>query len=298
MINPERKLLSPALRKQLLGFENTCREGARDFSGEKKFQVTDFLIHRYPDRAVLLATGKCFARCSFCFRRDWWDGREIDRRGMQAAKEYLRAHPAARELIISGGDPLTLTDGKLRELLACFSSLPFLNLFRVASRALSFKPERVGPGLAKVFRQSRKPVWFISHFNHGDEINQAVAAAVKRLRLAGVPVLNQTVLLKGVNDRVSVLSELFRSLAGLGVKPYYLFQCDPCPGGERFATDLEKSIALVRQLSGLSGIVVPRFAFELPGYGKLSPEPEWQIRKRARHYQLTSPAGKTYFYPR
>jgi len=273
--------------------------GVPDFCGEKKFMAADFLIHRYPDRAVLLASDQCFCLCRFCFRKGMWGRPEkvITDKDIETAIKYLKAHPGVRELVISGGDPLTLSNRKIKKIINSFDSLSQLNLIRVASRALTFFPGRIDAGLLSLFKKSRKQFWFVSHFNHPDELGRETLAAVKRLRLAGIPMLNQTVLLKGINDRAELLIDLFSRLAGAGVKPYYLFQCDPAPGASHFSTDLEKSLEIYEELCRYSGVIAPRFAFELPGYGKVSPSPGWNIVKTKRGYRVTSPRKKNYFYP-
>jgi len=279
--------------------EENQRLGFPDFCGEKKFMAAEFLLHRYPDRAVLLSTNQCFGHCRFCFRRDAWTEpvKRIDRQALSGAQEYLRRHPGIKELVISGGDPLTLSNRGIKNLLRSFDSLPQLSLIRVASRALSFCPRRIDPELTRIFRTSRKQVWFISHFNHARELGRETVTAIKRLKSAGIIILNQTVLLKGINDRAEILADLFRRLASLGVKPYYLFQCDPCPGAVHFTTDLLKSLALMEKLGKNSGIIIPRFALELPGFGKLSPGPNWEIAREGRGFCIISPSGKKYFYP-
>jgi lysine 2,3-aminomutase len=289
----------PLMLQVIPGEQEKAGNGVPDFCGEKKFLATDFLIHRYPDRAVLLASSQCFCRCRFCFRKGIWGrpDKAINDSELQRAIKYFGAHPGIRELIISGGDPLTLSNRKLNKIINSFATLSKLNLIRVASRALTFLPARIDAGLVSIFKKSRKQVWFVSHFNHSDELGRESLAAITRLRLAGISILNQTVLLKGVNDCPDILAELFGGLAKAGVKPYYLFQCDPAPGVSHFSTDLQKSIEIYEELCRSSGLIVPRFAFELPGYGKVSPGPGWDIIKTSRGYRLTSPGKKKYFYP-
>ena len=289
----------PLLKQVISAPEEKSGQGIVDFCGEGKFYATEFLVHRYPDRAVLLATNRCFGHCRFCFRKNLWNdpGKKIDEQGLWEAAGYLKKNSGIKELIISGGDPLTLSTRELKKIIARFAVLPQISLIRIASRALTFAPERIDAGLLKILKSSRKQIWFVSHINHGRELGRGGIAAIARLRKAGIPVLNQTVLLKGINDRSEVLIDLFRRLAGLGVKPYYLFQCDPVPGSRHFATNLKKSLALVAKLSENSGIISPRFAFELPGYGKLAWGPGWEIIQTLRGNIIVSPSRKKYFYP-
>jgi len=288
------------LRMQVIPRPEEQKEsGCPDFNREQEYMVSNFLIHRYPDRAVLLASSRCFGHCRFCFRKSRWAEPEerIADQSIKAAAKYIKAHPEIRELIISGGDPLVLSNRELRELIRNFDCLAPLDLIRLASRALSFFPDRIDPGLIRILGKSRKRIWFVSHFNHPRELSARASASIDRLLKAGIPILNQTVLLKGINDSAEILSGLFSALTRLGVKPYYLFQCDPAKGAAHFATDLKKSLELVRNLSEISGIALPRFAFELPGFGKLSPGPNWKIEKQGRAYRISSPSQKVYFYP-
>jgi lysine 2,3-aminomutase len=210
---------------------------------------------------------------------------------------YLLQHNEIKEVIISGGDPFLLPDYRLERLIKRLGRVPNLNLIRIASRALCFHPGRINSGLIRVLRNSKKQVWFISHFNHPAELGPEVRTAAKKLIAAGIPVLSQTVLLKGINDRVEILLALFRELAGLGIKPYQLFQCDPAPGAAHFATELSDSLKLVENFGKVSGILLPRFALELPGYGKLSPGPGWKIARQTGSYRLVSPEGRSFRYP-
>jgi lysine 2,3-aminomutase len=290
---------SDPLRKQVIpAADEMAIKGIRDFCGEIKYLATDYLIHRYSDRAVLLAGNRCFCNCRFCFRKERLaKAKTIDNGSIDQAVKYIKKHAAIRELIISGGDPLTLPNEKLKVLFSNFGSLDQLKLIRVASRALTFFPARLDRGLIRLIKNSKKQIWFVSHFNHPAELGRESLSAIRKLRLAGIPVINQTVLLKGINDNADVLADLFCRLAGSGVKPYYLFQCDPAPGARHFSTDLEKSLEIYEQLCLRSGLIVPRFAFELPGYGKVSPGPGWKIVKDRNGYRVSSPWKKEYFYP-
>lgn len=290
-----------ALERQIIPCpEEQEGRGIADFCEEVKYQRGRSLIHKYPDRAVILATNQCFEYCRFCFRRNLWLEKpwKIGIEDLSQIVRYLRKHFEIKEIIISGGDPLTLTNQELVKLIKVMNLFQQLKLARLASRALSFCPDRVDSGLVRILKQSQNRIWFISHFNHPGELNSGARQGIKRLFEAGIPILNQTVLLKGINNRVKTLLSLFRELAGLGVKPYYLFQCDPVPGAAYFATDLIASLKIYEKLNQYSGIIVPRFAFELPGYGKVSLGAGWRIKRGERNYVVVSPSGERYIYPR
>jgi lysine 2,3-aminomutase len=290
---------SDPLRRQVIpDTREKQSSGVADFCGEHNFYVNDFLIHRYPDRAVLLATNKCFGHCRFCFRKTRWleSERTLGDKELRDAVKYLKSNPRIKELIISGGDPLTLSNEHLNKIISAFDSSAQLRSIRIASRALTFYPKRVDAKLARLIKRSRKQVWFVSHFNHGREITKETSKAITILRQAGIPILNQTVLLKGINDKTQTLADLFGKLSRLGVKPYYLFQCDPVIGATHLTTALQRSFAIVDELGRNSGIIVPRFALEIPLAGKISPGPGWQTTRQGREYQMVSPLGNFYFY--
>ena len=273
--------------------------GIRDFSQESRYRIFPWLIHRYPDRVVVLASNRCFAYCRFCFRQDFLaqDPFQIGEEEIKTLIRYLKVHPEVKEVIISGGDPLTLSDSILKKLIEKLGKVEHLTLLRLATRGLSFFPERFNSELVNILKEASKPIWLVSHFNHHQELTSETQKAISLLRKAGIPTLNQTVLLKGVNNSSRILSQLFSRLTGMGIKPYYLFQCDPVPGAIDFATPLEESFQIMNELSQLSGLALPRFALELPGYGKLSFFAGWKIQREKEHYLFISPWGKTYLYP-
>jgi len=280
-------------------FEEIEGEGVHDFCEERKFKKGNYLIHKYPDRAVLLLTNQCFAYCRFCFRRYLWKEKPLKNNDPEIKRiiKYISQHIEIKDLILSGGDPLTLTNQALNNWVKLINQVKHIKLIRIATRALTFYPARINSGLLSIFRQSKKQVWFLSHFNHPAELTPLARTGIKKIKDSGVPVLNQTVLLRGVNDRAEILLELFQELSSLGVKPYYVFQCDPVPGATHYWTELGKSLDLMNELSNYSGIMVPKFALEVPGYGKLCPGPGWQIARKENRYEIVSPAGEKYKYP-
>ena len=233
------------------------------------------LIHRYPDRAVLLTTGKCATRCRFCFRkRTWADGNElsdISKAELAEVCAYLRATPTISEVLISGGDPLMLSCEKLQFILDELSSIESVSILRIGSRVPVTLPALISSETIKMLA-SYPGLWLMTHFNHPRELTNESITLCQEIIKAGIPILNQTVLLKGVNDDSETLENLFRKLIAIKVKPHYLYHVDPVRGVRHFATGIEKGLEILTQFrSKLSSIAVPTFAIDLPeGGGKVA----------------------------
>jgi EF-P beta-lysylation protein EpmB len=225
------------------------------------------VLHKYRGRALLVVTGACAVHCRYCFRRHFpYAGEALNTGAWDAAVDYLAGDPSIHEVILSGGDPLTLTDGRLAELARRLAAVPHLRRLRVHSRLPVVLPERVDEALLAWLAGGRLQPVMVIHANHGREIDTAVAAAVGRLRDAGVPVLNQTVMLAGVNDSVEALADLSERLFAAGALPYYLHQLDPVAGAAHFAVADDHAAALVAELAArLPGYLVPRLVREVPG---------------------------------
>ncbi len=238
------------------------------------------LIHRYEDRVVLLATGRCAMRCRFCFRkRAWTCGTELEdlsEEQLQEVAQYLRATPAIREVLVSGGDPLMLPFEHFKEIVDTLSAIPSIQVIRIGSRIPVVWPERIDDKLAR-YLGAIPGLWLATHFNHPREVTPEAIGACERLIRTGVPLLNQTVLLKGVNADPEVLEDLFRRLIAIRVKPHYLFHVDPVRGVRHFATGIEKGLEMLRYFRPrLSSIAVPTFAIDLPeGGGKVALQPDY-----------------------
>lgn len=252
---------------------------------EEKYKVTERLVHRYPDRVLLLATGKCFLRCRFCLRKRFWNGTdnnlpEITLGQIEDAYKYIVEHKEVRELLLSGGDVLTLDAEKIDFMLQKFSSIEYLDVIRVGSRLLTVEPDRINGRLLEVLTAYPK-VWYMSHFNHPDEISEQTAQAAQRLVSKGVMILNQTVLMKGINDNAETLIELCQKLTRIKIKPHYLFHIDPVRGVRHFATGIQKGRELLKDMRGkLSSISTPVFAIDLPGGGgKVSLQYDYESSK-------------------
>jgi len=266
-------------------------DGATDVPG---------LVHRYPDRVLLLVTGRCAVHCRFCMRRRLV-GRPVGDRGeawRDAVRAYLGDHPEVREVILSGGDPLVLSDPEIDALLTAVRSVEHVQLVRVDTRMPVVRPARVSDDLAAMLR-GHAPAWVVTHFNHPRELTAEAVAACGRLVDAGVPVDNQAVLLAGINDRLEVLEALCRGLLAARVRPYYLHQCDPVQGTAHFRTPLEVGQRLVGQLHGrIAGLGVPRFAVDTPGgHGKVIVAPDTPLERDGEFVILRAPDGATVRYP-
>jgi lysine 2,3-aminomutase len=241
--------------------------------GDHAFSPTPRLTHRHADRVLLFPTYQCAVYCRFCFRKESLTsiGRGYTREALEPALAYIAEHPEIREVILTGGDPLSLPDTALAAIRARLEAIPHLRLLRIHTRVPVALPSRITPGLVQAL-QGRLMVTVVTHFNHPRELTQAAEAACRAMRQAGFVLLNQSVLLKGINDKVEVLEELCRELMyRLGVKPYYLHHGDLARGMAHRRTTIAEGQALVAELRRrLSGICNPTYVIDLPdGGGKV-----------------------------
>jgi lysine 2,3-aminomutase len=229
------------------------------------------VIHRYPDRVVFLVSSQCAMYCRHCMRkRRVGRGEKITRASLEQGIDYIRSTPAVREVILSGGDPLVLSDERLEWILGAIRMVSHVEIIRIHTRVPCALPRRVTIGLAKMLKTFH-PLYVNIQFNHPDEITPESAAACERLADAGIPLGSQTVLLKGINDNADVMEELLRSLMRIRVKPYYLHHGDPVCGAGHFRTSVEKGLEIMRALYGrIDPIGIPRYVVDLPkGGGKV-----------------------------
>ena len=225
------------------------------------------IVHRYPDRALLMPTSACAVYCRFCFRRERVgpSGDALTSEELERALAYLESHPEIWEVILSGGDPLVLSPRRLGALVRRLDAIAHIRVIRVHTRVPAADPALVSPELVAALA-AEKAVWVVLHANHVRELDDAARAACARLTSAGIPMLAQTVLLAGVNDDPAALEELFRALVGLRVKPYYLHHLDLAPGTARFRTSIAAGQELVRGLRGrVSGLCQPTYVLDVPG---------------------------------
>ncbi len=222
------------------------------------------LLHKYPGRALLLATGACAMNCRFCFRQNF--EYETEQKSFENELRLIADDPSLKEIILSGGDALSLSNAVLQELTQGLSAIPHLSLLRFHTRFPLGIPERLDEDFIELLATCRLQIWFVIHCNHPLELDADVAAALRKIQKLGIPVLNQFVLLKGVNDTFPILKELHERLIECGIIPYYMHQLDRVQGAAHFEVDREEGLALIQQLrASLPGYAVPRFAVEIPG---------------------------------
>lgn len=230
------------------------------------------LLHKYQGRVLLTTTGACAVHCRYCFRRHYPYGEANPQRNQQQTLDYLRRHSEVSEVILSGGDPLTLSDGKLGQFTQALHGISHVKRLRIHSRVPVVLPERVDSGLLGWLHATRLQTVLVIHSNHPNEIDPAVQAAMQRLRTAGVSLLNQSVLLRGVNDQPDTLTALSERLIAAGVLPYYLHQLDPVRGAAHFAVTDDTAKLLINQLRDrLPGYLVPRLVREEAGQAAKTP---------------------------
>lgn len=231
------------------------------------------LKRRFPDRVLVMAYDQCAMACRHCTRKGLLKGAEVVRTPAQlaAAAAWVQAHPEVREVLLSGGDPLLLADSRILTFVRAFARLPQIDAVRIGTRVPVTLPMRVTPELARGLGAFKK-VWVNTQFNHAREITPEAAAACARLVDAGIPVSNQCVLLKGVNDSVEALFDLCTGLQRIRVRPYYVFQCDPVAGIAHFRVPLRRARRLERELAvRVGGLALPRFVMDLPGSLRKTP---------------------------
>jgi len=231
------------------------------------------LTHRYPDRVLLLITDMCSMYCRHCTRRRFAGQKDDESPGdnIQKAIDYIAATPQVRDVLLSGGDALMVSDAKLESIIKRLRDISHVEIIRIGSRVPVVCPQRITPKLVEMLKQYH-PIWLNTHFNHPDEITIESAAACERLANAGIPLGNQSVLLRGVNDCVNIMKRLVHKLVKIRVRPYYIYQCDLSMGLEHFRTPVSKGIEIIEGLRGhTSGYAVPTFVVDAPGGGGKTP---------------------------
>lgn len=256
------------------------------------------LTHRYPDRVILHATRTCEVYCRFCFRRETvGETAHLAEPEFARALDHLAAHPQVREVILTGGDPLTLSPRRLKDWLSRLSALPSLDVIRLHTRIPVVAPERITDALIDAL-DLPQAVFLVLHINHPDELTPAAQAALRRLNRAGVALLSQTVLLKGVNADADTLEALFRALIRARVKPYYLHHCDLAKGTSHFRTTIAEGQAIMAALRArLSGIAQPTYVLDIPGgHGKVPIGPSYLTETAPGDWQVNDPKGLRHRY--
>jgi lysine 2,3-aminomutase len=271
--DPIRRMIVPSSREADGG-------GSDDPLSEKDDQVAPGLSHRYPDRVLFVVTSFCSSYCRFCIRKRNWKNSDAasTRAQVDEAIAYLRAHEEVRDVLLSGGDPLTLPLDQLDYILQQIRSVRHVEFVRMGSREPVMLPMRIAGDLLRVLDRNGSP-WINTHFNHPREITEESAQACEKLARLGIPLNNQTVLLAGVNDDAATITELFRRLLSIRVRPYYLYHCDPVVGASHFRTSIWKGVELIEALRGhTTGLAVPTFVVDAPGgAGKIPLMPNYLI---------------------
>ena len=274
-MDPVRRILMPTAAELSHG-----RQSMLDPLGEKKNNPAPRIIHRYPDRLLFLVTDTCSVYCRYCTRKHFTGNDEAFVRSAdyEKALAYIRSKTGLREVILSGGDPLTLGDAVLDRVLTDLRSIEHVEIIRIGTRMPVVCPMRVTPALARVI-QKHHPVYVMTHFNHPRELTAEAAASLKLLADHGTPLFNQLVLLNGVNNHPAVIQALSRRLLYLRVKPYYMFQCDPSEGTDHLRTSVDDSLEIQRELWGrLSGLAMPNLSLDIPdGGGKAAYVPNFEV---------------------
>jgi lysine 2,3-aminomutase len=266
---------------------------------EERDMPTPGITHRYPDRVLFYTTHNCPVYCRHCTRK-----RKVAHPTSAAAKRqiedslaYIAAHPEIRDVVISGGDPLSLSDERLDYILGRLRGIPHVEIFRLGTRNLVTLPQRVTDDFVRMLREHH-PVYVNTHFNHPKECTAEAFEAARRIADAGCPIGNQMVLLKGVNDDPAIVKELNHKLLLMRIRPYYIYQCDLAKGISHFRTPVETGIRIIESLRGhTSGLAVPQFVVDAPmGGGKIPVNPQYVVRREGKKWVLRNYAGKEFEY--
>lgn len=257
------------------------------------------LVHRYPDRVLLLATEQCAMYCRHCTRRRMVgeSRRAVAPEKLDAAYEYIKSNKKIRDVLISGGDPFMLSDGALEEILKKIREISHVEFLRIGTRVPVTLPQRVTPSFVAMLKKYN-PLWISIHFNHPREVTKRCKMACDLLADAGMPLGSQTVLLKGVNDRPYIMRKLFHELLQIRVRPYYIYQCDPVKGTSHFRTPVAVGINIIEKLRGhTSGYAVPTYVIDAPGGGgKIPVGPNYVLSQDKGKYTLRNYRSKVYTY--
>ena len=293
--NPIRKAVIPTIH-ELFVTPGECSDPLH----EENCSPVPNLVHRYPDRVLFLATGFCATYCRYCTRSHMVakDKMHYGIAAWQPALEYISKNQQIRDVIISGGDPLTIPETHLEYLLASLRRIPHVEIIRIGTKAPVVLPQRITHSFVNMLKKYH-PLYMSIHFMHPDELTPEVHEACSRLADAGIPLGSQTVLLKGINDNTEIMRKLMHKLLISRVRPYYIYQCDPIPGSSHFRTSVNKGLDIIRGLRGhTSGYAVPHYVIDAPGGGgKIPLLPEYYIGQDGNKIVLQNYEGKRFYYP-
>lgn len=268
--------------------------------GEEGDSPVPNIVHRYPDRVLFLVTRTCAMYCRHCTRRRVVGEEDcfISKLEIEAAVNYIAKTPQIRDVLISGGDPLTMSNTALEYIIARLRRIDHVEIIRIGTRVPVVLPMRITPELLSMLKKYQ-PIWINTHFNHPKELTPESIKACGDIADAGIPLGNQSVLLKGINDNTSIMKELLLKLVKARVRPYYLYQCDLSQGLGHFRTRVEIGIEIIRGLTGaISGYAIPRFVIDAPhGGGKVPMNPEYIVSLDDKEVVMHNYKGDTYTYP-
>jgi lysine 2,3-aminomutase len=269
--------------------------------GEGHDSPVGHIVHRYPDRVLFLITGFCSVYCRYCTRSHMVAKNDKCHQSIaewEKAIEYISNHTEIRDVLLSGGDPLTLSDSRLEYLLSRLRKIEHLEIIRIGTKVPVVLPQRITPAFVKMLKKYH-PLYLSIHFTHPDELTPETQTACNRLADAGVPMGSQTVLLKGINDNPAVFKKLTHELLKVRVRPYYLYQCDPIPGSSHFRTSVEAGLNVIRNLRGhTSGYAIPHYVIDAPGGGgKIPLLPKYVEGREGGNLLLRNYENKLFTYP-
>lgn len=273
-------------------------DGFEDPLKEDEMSPVPNITHRYPDRALFLTTSQCGMYCRFCTRkRKVGDSDKISMKQLESAFKYLETHTEIRDVILSGGDPLMLTDVMLEKIIKRLRTIPHIEIIRIGSKMPCVLPQRITPKLVEMLKKYH-PIYVNTHFNHPWEITPESTKACEMLVNAGVVVGNQSVLMKGVNDNAEVMRELLLKLLKIRVKPYYLFMADETKGATHFRTSIDTGMEIIYKLRGhISGLAIPHFVIDAPGGGgKIPILPQYVLHRDEDRIVMRNYKNEVYVY--
>lgn len=277
-----------------------CEDDLADPLNEIGDSPIPHIVHRYPDRVLFLVTLKCSMYCRHCTRRRsvGEEDKIISEKELTAALEYINKHTEIRDVLVSGGDPLVMSDERIEHIISRIRAIKHVDIIRIGTRVPVVMPMRITQNLLDIFKRNQ-PIWINTHFNHPNEITEDSARACQAIVDAGIPLGNQSVLLKGINDNSETMKELMLKLVHNRVRPYYMYQCDLSQGIGHFRTTVEKGIEIMHDLTGyISGYAVPKFVIDAPGGGgKIPINYNYVITKNDKEVVMENYCGKIYSYP-
>lgn len=292
---PMRKAVVPVIDEQII----TPEESA-DHLNEAVNSPVPCIVHRYPDRVLFLVTNFCSTYCRYCTRSRMVGGHEHynTHEQWEQAIEYIRSHKQIRDVLLSGGDPLTMETEQLEWLLSRLRQIEHVEMIRIGTKVPVVLPQRINIDLVNMLKKYH-PLWISIHFTHPDELTDETRKACAMLADAGIPLGSQTVLLRGINDNVETMKKLFHELLKARVKPYYLYQCDLVPGSSHFRTSVQTGIDIIHGLRGFTtGYAIPHYVIDLPrGGGKVPLLPEYVVGRKNDNILIKNYQGDIYTYP-